>query len=362
MLRKLEEAALDPGQWIGALDALASHLHSSTAHLIGIGGGAVPFNIGSLMTEDVRSEFVRERFALPDRNYRVHASQGAKRFQIVDERDYARVPRTPRLEAYEAFVDRLDIPLGFQAIICQEGSNLIGLAILRSRKDGVSPEEDRGSLARLLPAVERAVQMQRRSEARQAAILRGTLDAVGTPAIFLNARGQIVEVSAGAEPFIRSGRLRVQDGMLAASDPADDRALGTLIDGLITADEHDLTALSSRRVLHGRPGEIPLMIELIRIPRMTGSLDVAPRYMLVIRGGANDPSMVSSVLRADFRLTESEAGVASLLSQGRSRAEIAEIRGVSIDTVKFQLKAVFTKMSVQRETELVAKLGTLFQA
>lgn len=55
------------------------------------------------------------------------------------------------------------------------------------------------------------------------------------------------------------------------------------------------------------------------------------------------------------RLTAAEAAVAELLCEGRTRAQIARVRGVSENTVKSQIRQVFRKLDVDTRVALVRR-------
>jgi DNA-binding CsgD family transcriptional regulator len=52
-------------------------------------------------------------------------------------------------------------------------------------------------------------------------------------------------------------------------------------------------------------------------------------------------------------LTPAEADVALLLCQGRPRDEIAAHRGVSSETLRSQLRSIYSKLGCNREAELI---------
>jgi DNA-binding CsgD family transcriptional regulator len=58
-----------------------------------------------------------------------------------------------------------------------------------------------------------------------------------------------------------------------------------------------------------------------------------------------------------FDLTPAEARVAGLLVEGKSVADIAALQEVTENTVRMQLKAVFGKTGVHRQSQLVSLLG-----
>ena len=56
-------------------------------------------------------------------------------------------------------------------------------------------------------------------------------------------------------------------------------------------------------------------------------------------------------------LTESEREVADRLCEGRTLAQIARLRGVTINTVKSQVRQIFRKLDVDSRVALVRRLG-----
>jgi len=180
--------------------------------------------------------------------------------------------------------------------------------------------------------------------------------------MLLDSAGRVIAIGPLMRPLTQSGRIVVTNSRPGADIAGDDRVLETLIGTLVDADASGVAVLSDRRILHGADGAAPLLIELLLLPRREQSWETdAPHYLLTIRGGGCEEPMIADVLRQAFRLTPSEVEVAMMLAEGRTRSAIAEHRGVSVDTIKFQLKAIFAKLGVKRETELVAKMGRLFR-
>jgi DNA-binding CsgD family transcriptional regulator len=61
----------------------------------------------------------------------------------------------------------------------------------------------------------------------------------------------------------------------------------------------------------------------------------------------------TDVLEQLYSLTPAEAELVQLLAQGRSLDQVATARSVTINTVRSQLKQVFTKTDTKRQGELV---------
>jgi DNA-binding CsgD family transcriptional regulator len=90
----------------------------------------------------------------------------------------------------------------------------------------------------------------------------------------------------------------------------------------------------------GAFGHTPLAMVLLHDPRRRLQLD---------------PFMVA----AAFDLTPAESQLAVSLAQGMSVNEVAIARGVSIETVRSQVKSIFAKTGTSQQSELVSLLATL---
>jgi DNA-binding CsgD family transcriptional regulator len=66
-----------------------------------------------------------------------------------------------------------------------------------------------------------------------------------------------------------------------------------------------------------------------------------------------------ATLRRAFRLTEAEARLGALLASGESVGTAAERLGITKETSRSQLKTIFAKVGVHRQSALVAVLSTL---
>ena len=78
---------------------------------------------------------------------------------------------------------------------------------------------------------------------------------------------------------------------------------------------------------------------------------------LLVVTEVEDERHLPARLAAAFELTAAEAGVALLAAEGLSSREIAERRGVSVNTVRNQVQACMTKMDVRRRAEMAREIG-----
>lgn len=92
--------------------------------------------------------------------------------------------------------------------------------------------------------------------------------------------------------------------------------------------------------------------------RGLGASDLAGAACLMFPS-ADQENRLSSLLRGSFGLTDAEAGLAQRLSDGQTLLEIAAELQVSPHTVRNHLRAVFDKMGVKRQGDLIRALSQL---
>lgn len=161
--------------------------------------------------------------------------------------------------------------------------------------------------------------------------------------------GRVRGLTAGAQALLEEdGALALRAGVLMTT--SDDLDLG---EGIRTA----------RCGSGGQTLFIPSPAGPALVLDVTPLLSAAPglRALVVVsaRNQAAAPGDLEAALLASFALTAAEADIAIRLTRGATRAAIATARGVSLGTVKSQIKSVYQKVGVTREVELAACLASL---
>jgi DNA-binding CsgD family transcriptional regulator len=93
---------------------------------------------------------------------------------------------------------------------------------------------------------------------------------------------------------------------------------------------------------------------------MTGG--PAQRHFVIVTFTSPEPlpPEAASVLVSAYQLTQREAETAIFIALGLSPDEIAERMGVKLSTVRSFLKSVLAKMDAKRQSELAARIQSLF--
>ena len=114
--------------------------------------------------------------------------------------------------------------------------------------------------------------------------------------------------------------------------------------------------------LERAPGRLPLQLLVSPVPKYLsarGEIEGEGSVLLLVTDPEKPVVMRDDVLRLQYGFTEAETEVANGLLTGFTLEEVAALRKVTVGTVRQQLKSIFSKTGVSRQTELVKLLITL---
>ncbi len=347
---RFQSAALEPSLWMSVLQELADATGSARSELVGFGTQLAGFNWVTSSDERMLAEFIRLGGASPSVNYRIAADIGSATMEIVHEEAYDTARRVVARDDYIDFCEEYRMPFGCQTCLVRGDDALVGLSILRTRSEGRTGEEERRVFAAAAAAARTAVRMQRAIERQGFHLLAGTFEAMSLPCLLVDGLGRARQVTPSAERLIgEHPRLKLEQGSLTSIDADTQRRIDTALRSVLSqgGGAHARVAL-----YEGQP--MPWMvIDVFRLPRRDWAMHFAPKAIVVLRdrrvarNGDAQP-----VLAAAFGLTAAEAQVAGALAAGKSREAIAAMRGVSLETLRAQLKSLYQKTGCSRETEL----------
>ena len=218
-------------------------------------------------------------------------------------------------------------------------------------------------LEALLPHLQRAARLQARVARLQqdALLLATTLERLSLGVLALAADLEVVFANAVAEQVLGGGDgLRLADGRLSLREPALQRRLRAAVEAA-AAGEADGAAV---HFFVGRPSGAPpltLCLEPVGTGRLAGERLPGAVAALFVTDPARPAALPSPELLAErFGLTASEAAVARLAAMGRGMPFVADALGLSLNTVRTHLKAVYGKTAVNHQAGLARLLVETF--
>lgn len=222
------------------------------------------------------------------------------------------------------------------ATLVTTGGCFVTIGMMRPFDDEPFDGDDREGLQRILHHWQRALRIQALRERADGAETFATLH--------VDACGRVVDLDANARALVaRADGVALSQGRLRLLDSAAQRELVAAVRRSGRA-YFNATRRSARR---------PYLVAVSTGP-----------YGALVRIYDRDDIVEPPVdaLRRWFGVTRAEAALMIELSHGSTPAELAEERGVTISTIRAQLRSIYAKTGTRRQAEvaaLVARTGHL---
>ncbi|WP_367190484.1 helix-turn-helix transcriptional regulator [Burkholderia sp. Ed8] len=251
--------------------------------------------------------------------------------------------------AHSVFYQEFMHPFGLGSIsglYIHRGEGSGAFLSVQGGPDSQGLSDDQRRMIEIMGAhISRALRIQARIgelEARVAAA-ESALDAIPVPVFLLGARRELRYTNRAADQLIAAEpALRVLNGRFAPEGCVDDAQW-----------RH---AFARGGLLLRRTTGEPLPLALIPVPEQSHLARERPGVTaLMTAADLRSPSARAQRLRVFYGLSSAEADLAVLLCcDGRSPQECAALRGVSIGTVRAQIKSIYTKTDVARAAQLTS--------
>jgi DNA-binding CsgD family transcriptional regulator len=261
-------------------------------------------------------------------------------------------------EFYSDFLRRYDLFHQCGGIVQQTATARSAITLLRPRRKGFFNESETTLLRTLMPHLQQAMKLHQqfvdlRAHSRS---LETAIDSLAIGIIFLDDEGKVLLLNRKAEALIRQeDGLLLTDKRISASVPQDSSRLKAAVvaaanTGRGKGDSAGGTFLVSRE--KGRA----LSVTVAPLRDVGIGMRQQASAVLFISDPDRKAELPLDLLRRCYGLTFAEARLATVLVQGRSLKEAADLCGVTHNTAKSQLKCVFLKTEVKRQSELVRLL------
>lgn len=256
-----------------------------------------------------------------------------------------------RTEFYADWMAPQDMDYGISLEISGGGDSTLNFAILRSRTLGRFSDDEQRLCESLMPHLRRALEISDRLGLLETSLTAclGGFETLAAGVLLVDDRGRLQFANGEGERLLRAG-----DGLFLSGDRPTGRAsraesaLRAAVHGATRRDGGPRTAATfgvSRNESHA-----PLSVT-VTPARGEGGL-----ALVLLHDPDRRPRPDPEALRRIYGLTPAEARLAAALCDGLTLADHARVEGVSETTLKTHLKAVFGKLDVNRQTDLVGRL------
>jgi DNA-binding CsgD family transcriptional regulator len=170
---------------------------------------------------------------------------------------------------------------------------------------------------------------------------------MGLPAVVITPQGRALVVSAAVSQYASDLRIGARDEVQFANASAQ----AILIE---TIEGRRPTGCS---IPVAGAGKVPFVAHVMPLRGAGLVVFSGAAFLLYITPVTQQVSPSGELLQALFDLSPAEARVAGLIAEGKSVDAIADSLAVTPNTVRTQLKAIFTKTGVGRQAELATLLS-----
>lgn len=351
VIATIYRAPISSDAWMPALKAVEDLTSSTFAPLqiLPKDGGAKKCLIGRLAPEAGLQEWFRDYLPRCKRiAYAMSHPVGVLRYdyQILTERE---MDRDPVYRYYES----LDYRYFLGMKLHEDDRQAILFALQRRRSLGHAQRADIKLFQLIVPHIQQALQLSSAFQTLQskAEMTSDLLNGSPKPVIFASSVGELMFRNAAAEELLRNrDGLLLGDGQLLTADPLQQQHFDAMIAGAFagTFERRDW-----RMQLHRPGGRRPHSVSVSRLNAPTdGSLFGCDKVAAVTVSLAQMPSRAGAAARQLFGLTPAEAKVASAFASGHSVESCAAALGISRNTIRTHLKALFKKVGVNRQQDL----------
>lgn len=275
--------------------------------------------------------------------------------QLVDARDF----KTTHPFYYRLILKPYDVGfLGTMGIYNNDEWH-VGVALHRSFNSTPFGVDELQKLELLYPHFQRSLRIQKEfyKLRSQQHVLQEALSQLSLGLITLNADGYVDYCNPIASELLRShqGLKITQKNNVQAHLQTENKQFQQLLN-LVTIKGNSNKGNCPQVIALHHPDQkqaIHVMVALLDDHQDTN----AQRKVALYFSAPHSPFNISAeVLHALYTLTPAESGVAIALLNGLSLTQISQNNRVSIETVRSQLKSIFTKMGVKKQQDVIRVL------
>lgn len=252
-------------------------------------------------------------------------------------------------------------PLGVMDIMGADMADTSGLSarlrVTRPEGAAVFGTAEKVLLKRLLPHLEQAIALHARlaSSETEREVFADAIDRLAMGVVILDEQSRILRTNRAAEALLAGPvPLAAQEGLLRVGMRSEQRAFRALLNDVVRAHLEGRPGFVKAMRVGATEGELGLGLLLRPLPRpeaaeWTGSASVA----VFISDPNQRREAPTDILIELFGFTPAEASLSLLLANGLTLDEASAELGVSRNTAKSHLSAVFAKTGITRQTKLV---------
>jgi DNA-binding CsgD family transcriptional regulator len=247
-------------------------------------------------------------------------------------------------EYYTKFLAPQGLRWGAGTFISSPSEDTMIVTVHRGAECGRISDREAEQLDQLRPFIARATFAATRLKLQQCQVALDILERIGLPAAALDAAGRLRHANSIFQELVPKVAEDRRERFYLKSQGADKRLAATL---------SNRASFGATFGIQSDEGS-PFIVHMIPVAGAARDLFAVCRWIIILVPIAKSEQIDTEVLRGLFDYTPTEAKIASQIVAGNSLNEIASGSGRSIDTIRQQVKIIFSKSGVSRQAELVS--------
>ncbi|MBW3560061.1 MAG: helix-turn-helix transcriptional regulator [Proteobacteria bacterium] len=349
VVKAVQMAAFDSAAWLEATERVTAFCGARVGNLIaGDERGRLTLNTLSNVSQDFVVE-LGQRAGDPADNPRVRAALTRPLLDPYTDDEILSPGQRERHDLYEVF-DRGDTGFASALVLYRQPGFLAGIAIGSPHhgRDGCPHDHER--LRRCGILIRDAMRIQIALEQRGLEAMATGLDALKLGAFLCRNDGHVLRTTLEGEALLRrADRLCLREGRLSAAASGYEAQLQSAIRAAVV----DQSRVCQTLIITDVDGADAMTIDVSRLPTDAYALAFSPAVLVTARAIGGRTSSGAAAARKAYGLTAAETDVAAALAAGQAPEDIAAARGVSLETIRAQIRSIYGKTGVTRVSKLV---------
>jgi DNA-binding CsgD family transcriptional regulator len=348
LLDRIYEAAIVPEGWPRVLDDVASLGGATGSALFVTDHHAIGRWTASSCLTEAMEQWIGGDWG--GRSQRMPRMMALRHPGFVTEYDLYAPAELEADPSYTEFLRPRGMGWGAGTFLPLPGGGSAVISVERALASGPMGRDEVDRLDAARPHLARAAMIANRIGLERARSAMAILDTLALPAALLNVNGSVVlsnDHLDRADPHVTAGA----HGKVILSSPA----AQAIFHAAIKSGRCGAVARSIPLPAHEEEG--PAVLHLFPLRRAAQDLFSSSALLIVLTRLTMGPLPEGSILEGLFDLTPAEAKLTAALCSGASLEGISADFGVSRETLRTQLKHVFSKTGTKRQADLVNLLS-----
>lgn len=371
LIDTLHEGVVDDEHWMAALDRLSDTFGGAAMFLGATQRNGIGFELSGhrvdpqwmgMVNGELAGHEANPIFSIVSRELRADPVRTLMRPLRISELIDADTLRTSPI--YRNAIG----PGGFEHVLVMvlsaDATSALSLTLIREAGGGDFNDEELRLASVVGPHIITALRMRHRHAiARSSAMM---LDRFDQGVLLLSVTGHVVHSNSEADRILaEADGMQVIHGELRGAFPRDTQRLQ------LTISETDRAARGASLVPQitlrlprpsGRPDLVVRALPVAPVVGSTFGVGELATVALFIHDPDHGHGPIEQVIAHGLGLSSAEAAVAARIWEGDSVSEAAGALGVSPNTIKSHLKAIYEKIGVDRQSALVRRIAMMLAA